>query len=285
MKLCEDNNIFTDAQFGFRPILAIVSRHINTNKRLYCCFVDYTKAFDSIDHYHLWRRFLKIGIRGKLFEVITLMYDDIRCCIRLDGKYSDFYKCFKGLVQGDALSPLIVSLFVNDLESDLMSDNCPSLHLNEINVFLLMYADDIVLQGESPENLQTRLNSPQGCTQWCGLTVNTLKTKIVVFRSSLRMYDTENWTFDNDNIEVVDTFRHLGLVLNYNGKFYTTQKTLAAQTRKAMFGLMKTVKDNHFNVQTKLELLDTDVGSILNMAVRSGVIIKVQILNVLILLF
>ena len=58
MKLCEDNNILTDAQFGFRPNLgtvdavsllhAIVSRYINTNKRLYCCFVDYTKAFDSI---------------------------------------------------------------------------------------------------------------------------------------------------------------------------------------------------------------------------------------------
>ena len=181
------------------------------------------------------------------------MYDDIRCCIRLDGKYSDFYKCFKGLVQGDALSPLIFLLFVNDLENDLMSDNyCPSLHINEINVFLLMYTDDTVLLAESPENLQTLLNSLHGYTQRWGLTVNTLKTKIVVFRSAWRMYDTENWTFDDDNIEVVDTFRYLGLVLNYNGKFCTTQKTLAAQARKAMFGFMKTVQENHFNVQTKL---------------------------------
>ena len=199
MKLCEDNNILTDAQFGFRPNLgtvnavfllhAIVSHYINTNKRLYCCFVDYTNAFDSIDHYHLWRRFLRIGMRGKLFKVITSMYDDIRCCIMLDGKYSDFYKCFKGLGQGDALSPLIFSQFVNDLENDLMSDNCPSLHINEINVFLLMYADDTVLLAESPENLQTLLNSLQCYTQRWGLTVNTLKTKIVVFRSSWRLYD------------------------------------------------------------------------------------------------
>ena len=244
MKRCEDNNILKDAQFGFRPNLGtvdavfllhtIASRYINTNKRLYCCFVDNTKAFDSIDHYHLWRRFLKIGIRGKLFEIITSMYNDIRCCIRLDGKYSDFYKCFKGLVQGDALSPLIFWLFVNDLENDLMSDNCPPLHtcINEINVSLLMHADDTVLLAESPENLQTLLNSLQGYTQrWC-FTVNTLKTKIVTFKSSWRMYDTENWTFDDDNIKVVDTFRYLGLVLNYNGKFYTTQKTLAAQPEK-----------------------------------------------------
>lgn len=131
-------------------------------------------------------------------------------------------------------------------------------------MFLQMYADDTVLLAESPENLQTLLNSVQDYTQrWC-LTVNTSKTKLVVFRSSWRVYDTESWTFNDDNIEVVDSFRYLGLVLTYNGKFYTTQKMLATQAQKAMFCLMKTVKENHFNIQTKLELFDTYVGSILN---------------------
>ena len=113
---------------------AIVSSYINNNKRLYCCFVDYTKAFDSIDHLTTIiygdASLIKIGIGGKIFEVIKSMYEDIKCCIRLDGMYSDFYNCFKGLEQGDAptappSTPApIFSIFVNDLEYELMCDNC-----------------------------------------------------------------------------------------------------------------------------------------------------------------
>ena len=145
-----------------------------------------------------------------------------------------------------------------------MCDNCPSLYINEINMFLLMYADDTMLLAESPENLQTLLNSVQDYTQRWVLTVNTSKTKIVVFRSSWRVYDKESWTFNDDTIEVVDSFRYLGLVLKYNGKFHTTQTMLAAQAQKAMYCLMKTVKETHFNIQTELELFGTYVGSILN---------------------
>ena len=39
------------------------------------------------------------------------------------GQYSDFYNCYKGLVQGEALSPLIFSLFINDVETDLLQNN------------------------------------------------------------------------------------------------------------------------------------------------------------------
>ena len=151
----EHNNIVTDAQLGFRPgcgtvdaiflLHALITSYINKNKRLYCCFVDYTKAFDSIQHYHLWRRLSKVGVNGKLFTVIKSMYDDVKSCIRLNNEYSDFYKSFKGLIQGDALSPLIFSLFINDIELELMNSDCPSLQIQDINLFLLMYADDTVL--------------------------------------------------------------------------------------------------------------------------------------------
>ena len=96
---------------------------------------------------------VKVGITGKLLNVIQSMYQQTKSCVRFNNELSDFYTSFNGLVQGEALSPLIFSLFVNDIELDLLHD-CSPLQLNEINIFLLMYADDTVLLAESSEDLQ-----------------------------------------------------------------------------------------------------------------------------------
>ena len=76
-------DIITDAQFGFRPglgtvdaifaLTSLIFKSLSSKKRLYCCFVDYTKAFDSIQRYMLWYKLSNIGIQGKLLSVIKAM--------------------------------------------------------------------------------------------------------------------------------------------------------------------------------------------------------------------
>ena len=56
----------------------------------------------------------------------------------------DFYHCYKGLVQGQALSPLIFSIFTNDTETDLLHNKIQPLGIHKVNVFLVMFADDTV---------------------------------------------------------------------------------------------------------------------------------------------
>lgn len=61
----EENNVVSDTQFGFKPgsgtrdaifvLHSLISKTLNDKKRLYCCFVDFKKAFDSIQHNKLWR--------------------------------------------------------------------------------------------------------------------------------------------------------------------------------------------------------------------------------------
>lgn len=70
-------DILTDAQFGFRPGLStvdaifvlqsLINKTLCNKIRLYRCFVDFQKAFDSINRCKLWDKIYKVGIR----EIIT----------------------------------------------------------------------------------------------------------------------------------------------------------------------------------------------------------------------
>ncbi len=127
-----------------------------------------------------------------------------------------------------------------------------------------MYADDTVLLAESAAGLQTIINQLDNYTTEWGLTINVAKTKVLVFRKSWQLRKEEKWFYKGTEIEIVNQFCYLGIMLNYNGKFNTTHKHLAEQARKAQFNLMKVIKQSNFNVTTMLDLFDTYLAPILN---------------------
>jgi hypothetical protein len=100
-----------------------------------------------------------------------------------------------------------------------------------------MYADDMVTFAECPEGLQKMLNTLQGYTEGWNLTVNIAKTKIAVFRNNGKLHHNKSWTYNNVNLEIVNEFKYLGVLFNYNGNFLNTQKHAAEQGRKALFAI------------------------------------------------
>ena len=65
--------------------------YINNKKKLYCAFIDYSKAFDSVWRKGLWYKLLKKGITGKIFDIVYNMYQNIKSCVASVGKLSDFF--------------------------------------------------------------------------------------------------------------------------------------------------------------------------------------------------
>ena len=65
-------------------------------------------------------------------------------------------------MQGDVLSPILFSLYVNDFESEFLKSNCKSFDYGELHLFLLRYADDMIVFSES-EGLQNELNTLSNC--------------------------------------------------------------------------------------------------------------------------
>ena len=97
---------------------------MSNKNRLYCCFVDYTKAFDTIDRLNLWYKFSKIDICGKLLSVIKSMYENVKTCITVDRFYSDFFQNQVGLMHGEVISPILFAIYVNDCEMEFLNNCC-----------------------------------------------------------------------------------------------------------------------------------------------------------------
>ena len=100
-----------------------------------------------------------------------------------------------------------------------------------IRLYLLLYADDMVLLAESPQELQAALHGMQHyCTTW-RLEVNVQKTKVMIF-SRRRIRSTPDFVYNGKHLEVVSSFRYLGVDFNFNGKFHLVKSIFSTRRRK-----------------------------------------------------
>ncbi|MEW8547927.1 MAG: reverse transcriptase family protein [Candidatus Thiodiazotropha sp.] len=149
-----DNNVINNCQIGF-------SKHARTadhmfilktlfdkycckpGGRLYACFVDFRKAFDSVIHEGLRFKLLQLGVGTKFYNIITNMYKNSQACIRLGNGLTNPFKVGVGVRQGDVLSPNLFKIFINDLPEYFQSCIDP-VKLKTAHLHCLMYADDVV---------------------------------------------------------------------------------------------------------------------------------------------
>ena len=131
----------------------------NGKQKLYCAFIDYKKAFDTVWRSALWHKLVKSGITGKLYNVITNMYSNIKSCVSHNGQLSDYFVSVNGVRQGKNLSPFLFALFINDIEEHLTENGCNPIQVTGADVYtylkllVIMYADDTVLFANSKEDL------------------------------------------------------------------------------------------------------------------------------------
>ena len=72
---------------------AFIDKQLSTKKKLYCCYIDLMKCYDSIYRNGLWYKLIKSGINGRLLKIIRSMYDEVKLCVRHMGTLSDFFNC------------------------------------------------------------------------------------------------------------------------------------------------------------------------------------------------
>ena len=99
----------------------IISHMLNEGKRLYCAFIDFTKAFDYVVRDNLWMKLIKLGMRGNILNIIKSMYCAVKSRVKLGNKLSDAIEASLGVRQGESVSPFLFFMFFNDIEDVFMN--------------------------------------------------------------------------------------------------------------------------------------------------------------------
>ena len=157
--------------------------------------------------------------------------------------------------QGENLSPILLSLFLNDL-NDFLSHSFnglehvtnsvhQTLDTHEVEVYMrlymLLYADDTVLLAESAEELQAALNAMfLYCKTW-NLSVNPTKSEVVVFEKSNYKNDYV-FMYNGKTLDVDADFRYLGMIFDRKSKFFKARSTLIEQARRVFFCSISKIK-------------------------------------------
>lgn len=227
----EENNILSESQAGFRKnystidhmftLYAAVTKQLQLKKKLYVAFVDFQKAFDTVKRDVLWNVLLKIGVKGRMFNMLRSMYSSVLSCVRCNSGNTDYFECLQGLKQGCLASPTLFSFLINELASEIICKGRHGIQMlpGEIELFLLMFADDIALLSSSIVGLQNQLNILHNVSKRLGLRLNMNKTNVVVFRNGGHLAKSEKWFYGNAQVSSASSYKYLGLT-------FTTQARL-----------------------------------------------------------
>ena len=263
---CNDHNIIDERQAGFKKgsrtsdnMFIIRTLHEKycqrDNKKLYSCFIDFKKAFDSIWHSALFLKLQKLGIGGPFYNIIKDMYKSNTASVKCGQTLSETFRIQKGVKQGDILSPLLFNIFINDL-IPLLNDpenDPPSLLTKDVGC--LLYADDLVILSTSKEGLQKSLDKlNQYCTKW-KLEINVTKSKSLIF--SKQGKDTNDlFTIGDQALDQVKSYPYLGIEFSSSGSFKLAQQKLTNKAMKALFKLKQLLYDSNLKPDTSLKLFD-----------------------------
>ena len=127
---------------------------------LFCCFVDFQKAFDSIWHDGLLSKLISYNIYGQIYQLISEMYSRSKCAIKCGNQRTKFFDYNRGVRQGYILSPLLFNLYLNEIPFILDNSDVtdPIMLPNGLPLNCLLYADDLVLISRSPSGLQKQID-------------------------------------------------------------------------------------------------------------------------------
>ena len=113
---------------------------------------------------------------------LIAMYENVKCCVRVNGALTDWFPVNLGVKQGCIISPLLFSMYINEITVGIKALG-KGVCINNESVPILLYADDIVLIAECEKDLQDMLNFVSDwCLQW-NLNINVNKTQVVHYRN------------------------------------------------------------------------------------------------------
>ena len=264
-KFFTENGTLNDNQFGFRSGRSCEQALLTAQKTILdsldrkkvalLLLIDFSKAFDMVEHETLLHKLKHYGIRGKAWDWIKSYLSNREQFVTINGQNSSRAPLLYGVPQGSILGPLFFIIYINDLPQ-----------ICDLAKFIL-YADDanIIVTGDDINDTETKvLKLIQKLVNWVGgngLLLNLRKTKFMIF-SRKRNIGTFDLKINNVPIEKLSEARFLGVIVD--DKFTWKSHILALKTKMSRYvGILYKIKF-HVPVKVRLQIFHSFVQSHLN---------------------
>ena len=260
----EDKRLISPNQIGFMKFFrtsdhnfllqTLIEKSKSNKKKLYVAFIDFKKAYDTVNRSLLFDRLKELGINGLFYKNIVEMYKNTKYSIKTSNGCLEPILSNLGLRQGCPLSPMLFNLFIDDVANIFAnpSDLDPvSLQGKSINHFL--YADDLVLVSESPNGLQNCLSKLGIYAKSKSLTISIKKSKTMIFNPS-GLFIRQKFHIGGEQLEPVDSFCYLGFEVKPSGITSHGASILIDKSLKALRPLQRAIANFQIPLDLSLRL-------------------------------
>ena len=196
-----------------------MDKYLIENKKLYFCFVDFRKAYDSIWREALLKKLLGYGVSTKFVSLLKSMLEKTKLSVHLPRGITEFFPSNVGLKQGGNMSPILLNLFINDINEIFDVRFCHPVTLGNIKLNNLLYADDLILISETKTSLQGCLDNLEAYCQKWKLTVNNKRQKSWLWKKRQSPAETHRFSFKKEPLEICKLYPYLETIITNNGNF------------------------------------------------------------------
>ena len=266
LKFLVSNKSLFEMQYGFRPGRSCEHALLNAQNTLLeslskrqislLLLIDFSKAFDMVEHSILLKKLEHYGIRGVALKWMQSYLNSRKQYVSVNGKNSTTRDMKYGVPQGSILGPLLFIIYINDIPETACFAK------------FILYADDanIILTADSIEAINTQLNVLiSALVNWVqsnGLALNLKKTKYMIFSRSRQIDLPSPLVICKAAIERKREARFLGVILDETLNWSKHIKTIISKMSRYV-GIMYKVK-KYLPLTARLQIYHSFVQSHLN---------------------
>lgn len=214
----------------------IIEKYYEFNRPLHLIFIDFKQAYDSVQRTEIWRSLKLLGVPSKLISMIRVSTEGSRCAVKFGHEKSEEFQTTTGLKQGDALSPIlfniVLEMAIREVQEEYLGINCGQ------NLPLLAYADDVVILGESEQDIKKATELLIRSANKRGLNINDTKTKYMrIGRNKDQRRNAAGIQVGEYMFEEVDDFKYLGTNLSSTNDNHEEIKKRMTSGNKCFYAL------------------------------------------------